>query len=191
LVCDSKKPQFILLVAIAERVWDELMALMVAECSRDQARKTKSSRISHGRNRRYVVGSGNLPPAVSSDFYGRVAKRVKTLGARLIVDTSGDALRQAGCSGIYLLKPNLRELQQLLGYEIKDKSQQERASRELVGSVTGSARRKLDRSCLPPIERQATTRTVFDFCPSVAPSAPLSARGLRLPILDAIAASRP
>jgi 6-phosphofructokinase 2 len=71
---------------------------------------------------RYVVGSGSLPPGVSSDFYGRLAKRTKILGARLIVDTSGDALRQAGCNGIYLLKPNLRELQQLPGYEINDES---------------------------------------------------------------------
>ncbi len=83
---------------------------------------------------RYVVGSGSLPPGVSIDFYARLAERVRTLGAQLIVDTSGEALRQAGCDRIYLLKPSLRELQLLLAREIKDEAQQESAARELVKS---------------------------------------------------------
>ncbi|HUZ90876.1 MAG TPA: 1-phosphofructokinase family hexose kinase [Methylocella sp.] len=80
----------------------------------------------------YIVGSGSLPPGVPLDFYARLAKRAKRLGARLIVDTSGEALRQAGRGGIYLLKPSLRELQELVGREINGERQQEIAARELI-----------------------------------------------------------
>jgi 6-phosphofructokinase 2 len=80
----------------------------------------------------YIVGSGSLPPGVPLDFYARLAERAKGLGARLIVDTSGEALRQAGRGGIYLLKPSLRELQELVGREINDERQQEIAAHELI-----------------------------------------------------------
>lgn len=65
------------------------------------------------------------------DFYARVAELAKTLGKRLILDTSGAALKQAG-GGIYLLKPSLRELASLTGREIRTQRDQERAARELV-----------------------------------------------------------
>jgi 6-phosphofructokinase 2 len=80
----------------------------------------------------YIVGSGSLPPGVPLDFYARVAERARRLGARLIVDTSGEALRQAGHGNIYLLKLSLRELQELVGREVNDERRQEIAARELI-----------------------------------------------------------
>ena len=62
------------------------------------------------------------------DFYARVADLAKSLGKRLVLDTSGAALKQAG-RGIYLLKPSLRELQDLTGREIRTEREQERAAR--------------------------------------------------------------
>ena len=47
---------------------------------------------------------------------------------RLVLDTSGAALKQAG-GGIYLLKPSLRELQDLVGREIRTEREQEWAAR--------------------------------------------------------------
>jgi fructose-1-phosphate kinase PfkB-like protein len=54
------------------------------------------------------------------------------LGARLVLDTSGEALRQGTEAGVYLLKPNLRELGQLVGAELDDETSQERSAWELV-----------------------------------------------------------
>jgi 6-phosphofructokinase 2 len=79
----------------------------------------------------YIVASGSLPLGVPEDFYARVAELAKTLGKRLILDTSGAALKQAG-GGIYLLKPSLSELASLTGREIRTRRDQERAARELV-----------------------------------------------------------
>ena len=79
----------------------------------------------------YIVASGSLPLGVPEDFYARVAQLAQMLGKRFILDTSGAALKQAG-RGIYLLKPSLRELQDLVGREIGGPSDQEKAAREVL-----------------------------------------------------------
>lgn len=80
----------------------------------------------------YVVASGSLPPGVPADFYGQLAQTAKSNGYQLIVDTSGDALRAAAGSGVYLLKPNMRELKHLSGSVIDSEEQQEQAVRLLI-----------------------------------------------------------
>lgn len=63
----------------------------------------------------YVVASGSLPPGVPDDFYGRLAKRARACGAKLIVDTHGAALRAAAAERPYLIRLNHLEAQELLG----------------------------------------------------------------------------
>jgi 6-phosphofructokinase 2 len=65
----------------------------------------------------FVVASGSLPPGVPPDIYARLARIVKDKGAKLIVDTSGEALARAAAEGLFLLKPNLGELASLAGRE--------------------------------------------------------------------------
>jgi 6-phosphofructokinase 2 len=79
----------------------------------------------------FIVASGSLPLGVPVDFYGRVRALAKSLGKPLVLDTSGEALRQAG-GGIYLLKPSLRELQDLVGREIRNEREQETAASEVI-----------------------------------------------------------
>jgi 6-phosphofructokinase 2 len=79
----------------------------------------------------YIVASGSLPLGVPEDFYSRVAAVAKSLDKRLVLDTSGAALKEAG-GGIYLLKPSLRELQDLVGREIRTACQQEQAARDVI-----------------------------------------------------------
>ncbi len=63
----------------------------------------------------YLVASGSLPPGVPSDFYARVAEAVRESGGKMILDTSGEALEEGLKGGVYLAKPNLRELKTLAG----------------------------------------------------------------------------
>jgi 6-phosphofructokinase 2 len=79
----------------------------------------------------YIVASGSLPLGVPDDFYARVAALAKQQGKPLVLDTSGAALKQAG-GGIYLLKPSLRELEDLTGREIRGARDEEAAAREVV-----------------------------------------------------------
>ena len=79
-----------------------------------------------------IVGSGSLPPGVPEDFYARVSKWGKSHGARTIVDTSGDSLAQACGEGVFLVKPNLRELELLHGKSIDNEEEEEELARKLV-----------------------------------------------------------
>ena len=79
----------------------------------------------------YIVASGSLPPGVPDGFYARAAELARLQGARFVIDTSGPALRQAG-RGIYLLKPSLRELVDLIGREIRNERDEELAARQII-----------------------------------------------------------
>ena len=63
----------------------------------------------------FLVASGSLCPGMPVDFFARVAKIAKRKNAKLILDTSGDALLHGAKEGVYLLKPNLGELATLIG----------------------------------------------------------------------------
>jgi 6-phosphofructokinase 2 len=80
----------------------------------------------------YLVASGSLPRGVPPDFYARVARIGAGKGARVVIDTSGDALREAVAEGVHLIKPNLRELETLAGRELRSDADQEEAARRLV-----------------------------------------------------------
>jgi 6-phosphofructokinase 2 len=63
---------------------------------------------------RFLVVSGSLPEGVDPGF----ARRVVAAAApetRVVVDTSGEALRRVQGGRVFLLKPNLRELSSLAG----------------------------------------------------------------------------
>lgn len=79
-----------------------------------------------------VVASGSLPPGVPADFYAQVARIVKKAGARFVIDTSGEALSQALTEGVFLVKPNLRELKEFTPFDGDDDPTLLSASREMI-----------------------------------------------------------
>ena len=82
----------------------------------------------------YFVVSGSVPSSVSPDFYVEVGKVVTAAGGRLVLDTSGDALHRTLAQGVYLVKPNLRELESLAGRPLSSPGEQEAAAQELVAA---------------------------------------------------------
>lgn len=80
----------------------------------------------------YLVASGSLPRGVRDDFYVDVARLASRKGAKLVLDTSGDALKVATAHGVFLIKPSLGELEDLVGQKLADPVDQERAVRELI-----------------------------------------------------------
>lgn len=79
----------------------------------------------------YLVLSGSLPPGLSDDFYRRAAACFAS--SRVVVDTSGAALQEAVQGRVFLLKPNLAELTDLVGAEVLDDQDIIDASQDLVG----------------------------------------------------------
>lgn len=79
----------------------------------------------------FVVASGSLPPGVSPDFYQRVADVCRQRGALLILDTSGIGLTHV-TSGVFLMKPSVRELREFVGRSLETESEQLAAAHELI-----------------------------------------------------------
>lgn len=80
----------------------------------------------------FVIASGSLPAGVPADFYGRVVRAARGAG-KVIVDTSGASLRSALEEGVYLIKPNLHEFQDLAGVSSADDASLVAAGRQLFG----------------------------------------------------------
>ena len=79
-----------------------------------------------------IVASGSLPSGVPTDFYGELARRLHGRNVRLLLDTSGPALAAALGSGLFLIKPSLRELRALAGEELVHETEQDAAAVKIV-----------------------------------------------------------
>jgi 6-phosphofructokinase 2 len=79
-----------------------------------------------------LVASGSLPPGVPTHFYARLARLCRARGAHLVLDTAGAPLAAALDEGVYLIKPNLRELRELTGQPLADPAAWQAAAAALV-----------------------------------------------------------
>ena len=78
-----------------------------------------------------VVMSGSLPQGVCDDFYYRLCKRIPE-GVKIVVDCEGEKLRKAISAGVYLVKPNLGELEAITGKQYVNKSQMLEGAKKLI-----------------------------------------------------------
>jgi len=81
-----------------------------------------------------IVISGSLPPGMRPEFLKELIKTGKEKGAKVIVDTSEEALSHAVDEGVFLLKPNLGELGRLVGKEALDNESADEAAQQLISA---------------------------------------------------------
>lgn len=79
-----------------------------------------------------VVASGSLPVGLSTDFYQHVIEAAQTVGARAIIDTSGEALKSLRGKGAFLIKPNISELSNMVGETRLQRKEVVEAARQAV-----------------------------------------------------------
>lgn len=82
----------------------------------------------------FLVVSGSLTPGISLGIYKKLKKITDARNAKLVVDTSGNALQHALYSGLYLIKPSLREMASLMGKKQLNINQAIRAARDIISS---------------------------------------------------------
>ncbi len=80
---------------------------------------------------KYLVLSGSLPVGVNDDLYARVAQAMAP-SCRVVLDTSRTPLELGLQAPIYLIKPNMRELGQLVGQPVEDDSKIREVARSLI-----------------------------------------------------------
>lgn len=67
-----------------------------------------------------VVLSGSLPDGVEKNIYAELIDKAKEKNAKVILDSSGDEFKLALKKSPYLVKPNLEEIENLLGKKINN-----------------------------------------------------------------------
>jgi 1-phosphofructokinase len=84
----------------------------------------------------WFVLAGSLPPAVDPGFYCELATLVTAAGARVAIDTGGEPLRRALKSEPQVLKPNVHELEALVGDPLRSRGAIVAAARGLLRGGT-------------------------------------------------------
>ena len=79
-----------------------------------------------------LVASGSAPPGTPRGFYARLAAKARAAGARLALDASGDALADGLSRGVWLVKPNVDELETLVGAALPEVAGRLEACQRLV-----------------------------------------------------------
>jgi len=82
----------------------------------------------------FIVASGSLPTGVPPDFFGVLAGIAKEKGAKLIVDSTKPVLQAALKKGVHLIKPNLREMRDLMDAPLASKAEWIDACRRLIAA---------------------------------------------------------
>jgi 1-phosphofructokinase len=72
------------------------------------------------KNKTFVL-SGSLPTGVEKNIYAQLIEKAKEKEAKVILDSSGEEFKLALKKSPYLVKPNLEEIENLLGRKINNK----------------------------------------------------------------------
>ncbi|MBA4275317.1 1-phosphofructokinase family hexose kinase [Flavobacterium sp.] len=111
---------------------------------------------------KFLVLSGSLNEGLPTDYYKNIANLAKESGAKIIVDTSGEALQKVLDTGVYLIKPNVGELAKLIGVERLEMDEVVDAAQTLIAK--GSA--EIIVVSLGPQGAVLVTATQTEFVPA-------------------------
>ena len=70
----------------------------------------------------WFVLAGSIPAGLNRGIYGELVERIKAAGRKVAVDTSGEGLRRALPAAPTLIKPNIDELQELVGWQLNTRT---------------------------------------------------------------------
>ncbi len=101
-----------------------------------------------------LVISGSLPAGLGTDFYLQLIEAARAVGAKVFVDTSGDALRDSAKASPDFVKANRAEAEALVGRPLKSTEGIVRAAEEIIQSGSASAAITMGREGLIWVERK-------------------------------------
>lgn len=78
-----------------------------------------------------VAIGGSLPPGVSPEIYRKIIALVKKCNTKVFLDVDGEALRIGIKAQPTVIKPNIHELSELVGHELKSLDEIVAAAREI------------------------------------------------------------
>ncbi|OIQ61586.1 tagatose-6-phosphate kinase [Moorella thermoacetica] len=109
------------------------------EITAQEAERLKERVKDLARLSQVVTLSGSLAGGLPTDYYAQIIKIVHREGARVILDSSGEALKEGLKAGPYMVKPNLQEAEALAGKPLADEKARKEFLRELIGAGVKAA----------------------------------------------------
>ncbi len=79
-----------------------------------------------------VVLSGSVPEGMPVDIYAQLIRECHMIGCKVILDTSGEALRRGIAAGPHIVKPNRKELEYIAGRELHSMEDLKAEARKLL-----------------------------------------------------------
>ena len=80
----------------------------------------------------WFVVTGSLPPGVNAAIYRDIATALKAGGRKVVLDTSGEALRCAIEAAPNIIKPNIQELEALVDKRLQPEAEVIKAAKKLI-----------------------------------------------------------
>ncbi len=80
----------------------------------------------------WFVLAGSLPPHVPTTIYATIITQLKRQKKRIFLDTSGEALREGIQAGPTIVKPNIEELQHLIGHSLTSEAEIQQAAHQIL-----------------------------------------------------------
>lgn len=85
----------------------------------------------------WMTVGGSVPPGIDATVYRDLIPRLKSRGAKVLFDSSGDAMRFGIEAGPDIIKPNIHELEELTGSTLANEADVIEAARTLLAKGIG------------------------------------------------------
>jgi 1-phosphofructokinase len=85
----------------------------------------------------WFVIAGSIPPGMDVSIYRDMVTELQSRGGMVVIDTSGEALRQAVEASPNVIKPNIHELEALFGAQLTNQAEVIEAARALLAKGIG------------------------------------------------------
>jgi len=117
----------------------------------------------------FVVFAGSLPRKVPTTFYGDAIRDLTRRDVRVVVDSEGDPMRFAVEAGPFLVSPNQREAEQLVGQELEDDDDFLMALDAIADMGARNVLITLENGCFARLTFARRTHRLRAFAPHVEP----------------------
>jgi 1-phosphofructokinase/tagatose 6-phosphate kinase len=108
-----------------------------------------------------VVLAGSLPRDVPVEYYAVLAQKLARPDLRIVVDAPGSALREALLAEPWLVSPNTREAEDVVGNEFADDEDAAAGAAMLCHMGAGNALVHDERGCVASLTGDGGTRTLL------------------------------
>ena len=117
----------------------------------------------------FIVFAGTLPRGVDESFYCEVARDLGRSGVRVVLDTEGQPLRLGAEGEPYLVSPNQREAEHVVGQELEDEEDFLMALDTIAELGARNVHITLEAGCYALIREDRQVRRYKALAPTVEP----------------------